>query len=120
MRNLFFALMLLGHHSLAGSYDVNKPVMLQGVITKLEFRNPHSVLTLDVGSANGAVTSWRVEIGGPNAMATIGLDKTFLELGKSYSIEVCPALDGSNQAAGHKLTLADGRTFDLSDKWGMK
>ena len=119
MRNLFLILTMLGHHSLAGSYDMNKPVTLQGVITRMEFRNPHTVMVLDVRNTNGAVTSWRVEIGGTNALANAGLDKSFFDLSKSYTIEVWPAFDGSNHAAGRKLILADGRTFDVSDKWGM-
>jgi hypothetical protein len=119
VKSLLLFLMMLGHHSVAASYDASKPTTLQGVITKMEFRNPHSVMVLDVRNASASVTSWRVEIGGPNALATVGLDKTLLEPGKSLSIEVWPALDGSNHAAGRKLTLSDGRTFDVSDKWGM-
>jgi hypothetical protein len=130
MRNLFSGVLamllaavltgpLLSHHSVAGTYDISKPMALQGIIAKIEFRNPHTVMDLDVRNASGGVTRWRIEIAGTNALARVGLDTTFFDLGKSYSIEVCPAFDGSNHATGRKLTLADGRTFDIRDNWGM-
>src|SRR6187399_931109 len=116
MRNLFSGVLamllaavltgpLLSHHSVAGTYDISKPMTLQGIIAKMEFRNPHSVMDLDVRNANGSVTRWRIEIAGPKSLAKVGLETTFFELGKSYFIEVCPAFDGSNHATGRKLTL---------------
>jgi len=62
------AFSLLAHHSFTAEFDAGNPVELKGVITKLEWANPHSRVYVDVKDANGNVTNWTVELLSPNAL----------------------------------------------------
>ena len=56
---------LWAHHSFGVEYDVNKPVTMTGVITSIEWTNPHSFIYIDITDANGKVTNWK-DVGGPD------------------------------------------------------
>ena len=109
---------LLAHHSVAYGFDATKAATIQGVITKLEWVNPHAQITLETKEANGAISSWHVEIAAPNALYRYGIRREDFELAKSCSMEIWPARDGSKTASGRKLTFADGKTFDVRDTFG--
>ncbi len=64
------------HHAFAAEFDADKPIDLNGTVTKVKWVNPHSWLYFDVKGADGAVTNWGVEFGTPNALARKGLAKT--------------------------------------------
>src|SRR6185312_14026508 len=53
------------HHSFAAEFDINKPVTLQGVLTKMEWVNPHGWIYVDVKAPDGQVQHWAIEAGGP-------------------------------------------------------
>ena len=54
------------HHAFAAEFDADKPIELEGVVTKIKWVNPHSWLYFDVKDADGKVTNWGVEFGAPN------------------------------------------------------
>src|SRR5258706_8202690 len=64
------------HHSFAAEFDVNKPVTLRGVLTKMEWLNPHGWIYVDVTEPDGKVVNWAVESGAPTALLRRGLGKT--------------------------------------------
>src|ERR1041384_458179 len=66
---------LWAHHAFAAEFDANKPVKLQGTITKVELINPHSWFHIDVKGPDGTITSWMVEGGSPNALIRRGVTK---------------------------------------------
>ena len=108
---------LFAHHSIASEYNATKATTITGAISKVEWVNPHAWIYLNVKDANGAVAIWRVETASVNGLAKAGLDKSLLDLSKTYSMEIWPANDGSKHASGRTLTFEDGRTFDVSDKF---
>jgi hypothetical protein len=108
---------LLGHHNVAANYDSSKAMTIQGIITRIEMTNPHAWIYMDVKDDNGSITSWRVQLAALGALKLAGFDKTLIDFTKSYSMVVWPAFDGSKHANGRTLTLSDGRTLDVSDKW---
>lgn len=110
---------LLAHHLAAKEFDETKATTIQGVITKVEWMNPHVWITLESKDANGLVTSWRVETRSPNALLREGIRGEDFELAKSCSMEIWPARNGSNVASGRKLTFVDGKTFDVRDTFGV-
>jgi Family of unknown function (DUF6152) len=97
------------HHSFAAEFDVNKPVKLQGTVTRMEWINPHSWIHIDVKNPDGTVTSWMVEGGSPNSLLRRGFTKHSLEPGTEIVVEGYQAKDGANRANGRDLTFPDGK-----------
>ena len=101
------------HHSFAAEFDANKPVHLEGVVTKVELINPHAWIHIDVTGPDGKVTSWMVEAGSPNVMLRRGFTKTTVMPGTRVVVDGYQAKDGSLRANGRDITLPDGRKLFL-------
>jgi hypothetical protein len=86
---------------------------MSGTISKVEFRNPHVTISLDLKNPDGTMTRWNVETAGPNALIRGGITKDLLAQGAIIVIDGYPAKDGSPKANGRTLILADGREFRL-------
>ena len=99
------------HHSFAAEFDVNKPVTLQGIVTKVEWRNPHIWVYLDVKNESGGVTPWQCEGGAPNALTRLGWDRGTLKLGNPVTIEGFMAKDATNTCNARTWKLPDGKTI---------
>ena len=99
----------LAHHSFAGEFDVDKPIKLQGTITKVEWINPHAWIHMDVKKPDGKVESWMVEAGAPNALLRRGFNKQSLLPGTVITVEGYQAKDGAMRANGRDITYQDGR-----------
>ena len=97
------------HHSFAAEFDANKPIKLHGVVTKMEWINPHSWIHIDVTGADGTVTNWMIECGSPNIMLRRGFTKHSLEVGTEISVKGYQAKNGTNRANGSSITFKDGR-----------
>ena len=103
------------HHAFAAEFDVNKPISLRGVVTVMEWVNPHSWIHIDVKSADGAVVNWMIEGGSPNQLLRLGLTKNALLPGMELVVEGFQAKDGTNKGVGRMLAFADGRKVFLGD-----
>jgi hypothetical protein len=101
---------LVAHHSFAAEYDANKPVKISGVVTKVEWTNPHIWFFVDVKDAQGRVTNWGFSGGPPGVLQRRGIGRTVLKAGDTVVVEGFRARDGSNNASGGKVTFADGRS----------
>jgi hypothetical protein len=102
---------LWAHHAFSAEFDIAQPVELKGVVTKLEWTNPHSWLHVDVTDAGGKVTTWAVEFGSPYALLRKGLRKTDFPLGVEVAVNGYRARSGKTIANASSVTLADGRGF---------
>jgi hypothetical protein len=102
----------LAHHAFAAEYDAKKRVTLQGVVTKMEWINPHSWLHVDVKNPDGKVEEWLVEGGPPNALFRRGLSKDALAPGTQVTIEGARAKDGTNKINGSFVRM-DGKKLFL-------
>jgi Family of unknown function (DUF6152) len=114
------AVPLAAHHSVQAMYDENKVVTLQGVITKVEWLNPHARFWIDVKDAGGRTSSWAVELRAPNALTRAGFAKDLLKQGDPITVEGWPAKDNSNLATAGTLTLAGGQVLKSDPRWGME
>ena len=100
---------VVAHHAFSAEFDATKPVRLQGVITKMEWINPHAWIHLEVMNDDGTATVWMVEGGTPNTLARRGFTKKSLLPGTEIVVDGYQAKDGSNKANGRDLTFPDGR-----------
>ena len=97
------------HHSFSSEFDVNKPLILRGTVTKMEWINPHAWIHLEAKNPDGTVTSWLIEAGAPNGLLRRGFTKRSLPPGTEIVIEGWQAKDASNRANGSNITFPDGR-----------
>ena len=102
------ALPVMAHHAFSAEFDAKRPVKLRGVVTKMEWINPHSWIHIDVKDTSGKVVAWMVEGGAPNALLRRGFTKQSLPIGTEVLIEGYQAKDGSMRANGRDITLPDG------------
>ena len=100
---------LLAHHSFEAEYDSKKPVEVKGMVSKMEWMNPHARFYIDVKDESGKVTTWNFELGSPNVLKRQGWSRDSLKVGDLVTVEGYLAKDGSNLANARRVTLADGR-----------
>jgi len=99
------------HHAFATEFDVNRPVTLEGKVTKVELINPHSWIHIEVVGDDGKAVTWMVEGGSPNALVRRGITKNSIPVGSELVIRGYGTRDGSNKAVGRDMTFADGRAL---------
>jgi hypothetical protein len=104
---------LSAHHSFAAEFDINKPVTLQGTVTKVEWVNPHVYVFIDVKDASGKVTPWSLSSLGPAAARRAGVTRANFGQGQAVTILGYHAKDGSNFAFMRKMTFSDGHSVEL-------
>lgn len=96
------------HHSFAAEFDLNQPIKLRGVVTKVEFMNPHSWIHIDVKKDDGSVEDWAVEGGTANTLFRMGINKNSLAIGTEIIVDGYRARDGAMRANGRDVTLPNG------------
>ena len=108
---------LSAHHSVQAQFDINKTLTVGGTVTRIEFINPHSYLTLNVKDADGKVQKWAFEMTGLGGLRRAGLsraDRGGLKPGDQITVTALAARDGSNSGLAQVIKTADGRVFKLT------
>ena len=101
------------HHSVSATFDISKEITILGVVTKIEWRNPHTRFWVDARNDDGTVSNWELELAPPNALKRkVGLD--FIKAGDQVTVILWRAKDGSRLANALTLTVPDGRVFNFS------
>ena len=108
---LLTAVPLVAHHSFSAEFDIDRPVTLQGTLTRMEWINPHGWIYLDVTGPDGVIVNWAVETGSPTALLRRGLRQTDLPPGLEIVVDGYQALDGTPTANGITVRFLDGRNF---------
>jgi Family of unknown function (DUF6152) len=130
MKNLYCFLLLsfsllisaaptFSHHSFAAEFDGHKLITYTGILTKLDWGNPHGFFYLDVKDESGNVTKWAFEIASPNILrrSDEATRTYFLEnMGKTLTTTACPAKNGIPRAATQYVKFADGRIAPMGPK----
>jgi hypothetical protein len=96
------------HHGFSSEYDEKKPVTLTGVVTKLEWTNPHARFYIDVKDANGKVSTWNFELASLNSLRRNGWTQFTLKVGDIVTATGYAALSGVPMANASAVRLADG------------
>ena len=103
------AMPVFAHHSFAAEFDSQKTVSLTGVVTKVEWMNPHTYFYVDVKDPqSGKVSNWACEMGSPNGLTRQGWTRNTLKVGMTVSFSGTRAKDGTNRANARDV-LVDGK-----------
>lgn len=102
------------HHSFSAEFDANKPVKLQGTVTKVLWINPHTWIHILVMKPDGTTEPWEIEAGTPNTLFRLGFTRESLKNGTVINVDGYLARDGSHRANGRDLTLPDGRKLFMA------
>ena len=106
---LVTALPLFGHHSFSAQFDASKAIRLTGVLTKVEWGNPHIYFYLDVKDEDGKAINWTFEGGSPTALSRRGFKRNDIKLGDTIVVDGYRARDGSRLVDAKRIALANGR-----------
>jgi len=109
----------IAHHSFSAEFDADKPFIMKGTVTKIEWMNPHTYFYIDVTGAEGKVVNWGMEMGSPNGLMRQGWTRNTLKVGDAVTVEGSAAKDGTNvgnarvvvlDATGQRLFAASSQT----------
>jgi hypothetical protein len=103
----------LAHHSGAAEFDSNKKVDLTGVVTKVEWTNPHAHFYMDVKDASGTVANWNLELASPNVLIRNGWKRNSIKPNDMVSVTGMRAKDSSNYASASVITFPDGHKLNF-------
>jgi hypothetical protein len=101
----------VAHHSFVAEYTADKPITLKGVVTKVEWTNPHARFYIDVTNDDSSVSNWNLELASPSALRRNGWTSRSLQVGDEVSITGFGSrVDRTNRVNVKTVKLADGRT----------
>ena len=98
---------LQAHHAVAGVYDLNKEVVLQGTLKKLNFTNPHASIELSVPNPDGTVTDWILTTASVTTLTREGITKSSIKPGEALKVTILPARNGHPAGFIRNLQLGD-------------
>jgi len=99
------------HHSFLVEFNPKQRITLAGVVTKVEWMNPHTFFYIDVKDEHGQVLSWTLETGTPSQLSVRGWTRESLKEGDHITVTGYRARNCSNRAATRQVRLADGRSL---------
>jgi len=106
----------LAHHSFSAEFDGSRTFVVKGVLTKVDWTNPHIYLYLDVTGPNGKVEEYAFSSGPPAALRRAGIKKSDFKIGETVTITGAPAKDGTRHLGWLKMIkYADGHVFVYRD-----
>jgi hypothetical protein len=101
------------HHSGAAEFDSNKKIDLTGVVTKVEWTNPHAHFYMDVKDASGSVANWNLELASPNVLIRNGWKRNSIKPGDMVSVTGIRAKDSPNYGSASVITFPDGHKLNF-------
>ena len=106
-------LSLAAHHSFSAQYDATAMVTLKGVVSKVEWSNPHVHIYVDVQDESGKVTTWNMEGSPPTVLMRRGLTATVVGVGDPITITGFRARDNSTRASRCEVTTSNGTKYNI-------
>jgi hypothetical protein len=107
----------VAHHSFAAEFDADSPIELTGVVTKIEWMNPHTFFYIDVENDGGEIENWALEMGSPNGLMRRGWSRNSLQVGHLVTVTGSRAKDGTLKGNARSVVLDSGeRLFTASSQ----
>lgn len=101
------------HHSFASEFDAQRPVAVEGTVSKVRIVNPHAWIFVDVTGADGSVSNWGFEFGSPITLASKGLGRATFPIGTAIKIDGFRAKNNGPFGYAQAVVLPDGRTVKI-------
>src|SRR5215475_3112862 len=109
---------LMAHHSFAAEFDSTKSLKMTGVVTKIDWTNPHVWFYIDVKDEAGKVSNWGFEMGPPHLLQGQGWTRTTMKLGDTVTVQGTAAKNGSNRGNARSVTTPDGKRLGAASSEG--
>ncbi len=106
------------HHAFAAEYDPMKPVTLNGIVTRMEWANPHGWIFMDTKEPDGKLKHWTIETAAPSQLSRHGLKKADFTDGMTAVVKGYQGNNVPGLANGRTLVLKDGRSFYIGSVGG--
>jgi hypothetical protein len=106
---VLFAMPAVAHHSFAAEFDGKKCVVFEGVVTRIDWTNPHTFFFLNVKEGDGRVVNWAFETAGPNMLSHLGWKRDSIKIGDRLKVSAYPAWNGAKIASARTVVMPDGR-----------
>ena len=103
---VFAGATLVAHHSVAAKFDESKTQTLTGIVTLVDWRNPHVHVFLNVRGAKGEWVNWAIELESPIDLQDSGWNRESVQPGDSISVTGFPARNGSRQVWSNRMTIS--------------
>jgi hypothetical protein len=101
------------HHAASSEFNTDKTIQIKGVLTSIEWINPHAFLHFDVVGPDGRTTNWAMLLAGTTVLRKSGLAKQMLAVGQTYMVVANPSKKGKPTGIVDTITFPDGRVFTL-------
>ena len=96
----------MAHHAFATEFDALKPITMKGIVTKIDWANPHVWFYINVKTDNGLIENWGFEMGGPNSLRNSGWTRETMKIGDEVIVEGSLAKNGSHNVNAKNVTMA--------------
>ena len=101
------------HHSGAAVFDDKKKIDLTGVVTKVEWTNPHAHFFMDVKDSSGKTVNWNLELASPNVLSRNGWTRNSIKEGDTVTVTGSQARDNSNFGIAQTIVFPDGTKLNF-------
>lgn len=106
---LFFSLPVFSHHAVPSEFDLQDPVKVKGTVTKVEWRNPHTYLYVEVKDGSGNTAEWIFETAGPLGLARNGWTRDSVRAGDQVTVFGYRSRAGLKIGSARSVVLKDGQ-----------
>lgn len=113
---LFLALPALAHHSWTVDYDAEKAVTVKGVVTKIEWTNPHTHIYVESRDEKGTVTSWNFEMASTLSLERGGWSRKTLPVGEQVTIGGFGGRAVTTRAIANSIVTGDGKSLFVAPR----
>jgi hypothetical protein len=97
---------VMAHHAFATEFDALKPITMKGIVTKIDWANPHVWFYINVKTESGVIENWGFEMGGPNSLRNSGWTRETMKIGDEVIVDGSLAKNGSHNVNAKNVTMA--------------